>query len=266
MSNETGAPKPLSQNQSNQPQALDITDKVPVISDWMQEWGWIPIGIGAIVVAAEADHLGHLYGPFDAWALIAVALGALIAAWWVGHTHRREIQRARLDQAMYEQWQMSIIDTMTGREFEHACARLLATQGYANMEVIGSTPGEQGADITAVSPAGYEVAVQCKRQKANIEQEIVRELIGAVNSGRHRGRAPALMTNAVLTRGARVLAESSGVGVIARPAVQQYVAEARARIEERGCVDAATARSSQLRKSSGQQHDLPGPCPVSPFS
>ena len=78
---------------------------------------------------------------------------------------------------------------MRGTVFEEYCCNLLRVFGYRNVVRIGSIKGgDQGGDITANDPIGREVVVQCKRQKASIGPGVVRDLLGAINSGRHEGR------------------------------------------------------------------------------
>ncbi|WP_425831774.1 restriction endonuclease [Streptomyces fractus] len=57
---------------------------------------------------------------------------------------------------------MAAMDTMNGSEFEDHVATLLRRDGCTDVVVRGGR-GDRGVDITALTPDGRRVAVQCKR-------------------------------------------------------------------------------------------------------
>ena len=85
------------------------------------------------------------------------------------------------------------VDTMTGTEFENLVAELLRRDGYLAVEVIGRN-GDRGVDVTAKTPDGRKLAIQCKRHAKNIRADRVRNLIGAVHST-YTGYQGVLVTN-----------------------------------------------------------------------
>lgn len=98
------------------------------------------------------------------------------------------------------------VDVMTGAEFEELIAELLRRDGYQAVTVIGRS-GDRGVDITARTPDGRKIAVQCKRQAKNVPPDRVRNLIGAVHST-YEGHEGILVTNSGYS--AQALSEGRG--------------------------------------------------------
>ncbi|MEU0242611.1 restriction endonuclease [Nocardiopsis sp. NPDC006198] len=108
------------------------------------------------------------------WVAAAVAVAAL--SWWaVGRVRRTRERRAlaRTD--------LSELDLMSGTEFEEYVAGLMRVHGYTAVIVVGGAD-DGGADITARSPGGSEVVVQCKRWRHPVPPNDVRAFIGILNS------------------------------------------------------------------------------------
>lgn len=79
--------------------------------------------------------------------------------------------------------------TMSGPEFEQAIATLLKAYGYRNVQHVGKA-GDNGADLTAFSPRGEYVIVQCKRYAPGqpVGTPALRDFIGAIQiHGADRG-------------------------------------------------------------------------------
>ncbi|MFJ8823875.1 restriction endonuclease [Streptomyces sp. NPDC102467] len=75
---------------------------------------------------------------------------------------------------------MAAMDAMNGRQFEHHIAMLLRRDGCTDVVVQGG-PGDRGIDITALTPDGRRIAVQCKRfaPYLSIHSPHVQKFIGA---------------------------------------------------------------------------------------
>ncbi len=216
----------------SQQQEADAGNGVPLIPGWAQTWG-VLLAFPAVIALLLIGQVGLVYGADDGWALLAAAAALIIAPWLFGYTRRREVGQARREQARYEQLGIEEVDVMTGRGFEGHCVKLLPARGYRNVIWTGGTKGgDQGGDITATAPDGAPVAVQCKRRKASIGPGVIRELVGAITSGMHKGRRGILMTNAEVTPGARAYAEDNGITVIDRAVLQQWMGQARKQIEQ----------------------------------
>jgi restriction system protein len=162
------------------------------------------------------------------------ALGGGLALWALGYGRRRKAAEALNDQRLYQQLEFTKIDAMTWQQFEQYCADLLQARGYQEISKTGSTRDYHGADIIATDPDGHPVAVQCKQWKGRVGPNVVRELIGTVNSGKHQGRAGILMTNAPVTPGAQQLAGNHEILVVDQVVLQQWMTQARDEIEQRG--------------------------------
>lgn len=123
---------------------------------------------------------------------------------------------------------LSLVDAMTGTEFEQYVAQMLCHRGFSSVNVVGGA-GDGGVDILAISPEGANAAFQCKRQASNVGVQVVRQLIGSV-SHEHRGRVPFLVTTATLTKDGARLAVEAGVRVIDRSVLGSWIKEARAQL------------------------------------
>ncbi|MFI6521391.1 restriction endonuclease [Spirillospora sp. NPDC050679] len=166
-----------------------------------REWHPALVAAGALTAGAASIFLGYLAYrlvlAYWGW-LLAVLVVAGIGAGgllWARHQERREAERVR---ALAH---LSVVDDMTGAEFEELVASLLRRDGHQAVQVVGRT-GDRGVDVTATTPDGRRVAVQCKRQRKNVGADRVRNLIGAVH-GFYRGHRGVLITNAYFTGPAR---------------------------------------------------------------
>ena len=69
------------------------------------------------------------------------------------------------------------IDSMTGPEFEQYVAGLMRRTGFRAVQVTGQA-ADLGADITAATPDGRRVVVQCKRYSGSVGSPHVQRLNG----------------------------------------------------------------------------------------
>jgi HJR/Mrr/RecB family endonuclease len=174
-------------------------------------------------------HAILVYGADRNWTLLTAAGSILVALLWFYYAWRQ----TRPERALRRMSRITRIDRMSGRQFEKYCIRLLQALGYQIVAWTGGTRSDQGGDIIAISPRGVEIAVQCKRRKAKLGPNVIRELIGATASGMHKGRAGMVMTNAIVTDGARAYARRNGIRVVDQPVLQYWMDRVRLRLDQR---------------------------------
>lgn len=114
------------------------------------------------------------------------------------------------------------IDNMTGIEFEHFTADLLAQLGYDHVSVTKAS-GDQGIDVIAHKD-GLSYAIQCKHYSGNLGNSAVQE---AYAGKTHYGCYYAVVfTNSYFTTGAKELAASTGVLLWDRSVLQEMLLQA----------------------------------------
>lgn len=106
-----------------------------------------------------------------------------------------------LDTAYYD------FDSFEGYEFEYWCANLLRCNGFESVEVT-SKSGDQGVDIIAEKD-DIRYAIQCKCYSSDLGNTPVQE-VWAGKSVYHC-QIGVVMTNRYFTKGARDLADTTGV-------------------------------------------------------
>jgi Restriction endonuclease len=217
-------------------------DAVPAIPRWVADWGFIFLVPAALAVLWAVGRIGHVHGAGAGWALFVIAVCGAAAVWWLDYSRRLEAAQARREQALYVLHEITKVDVMTWQEFEENCAELLRGRGYRDVVRVGSTPDDHGADIIATAPDGARVAVRGKRSKNSVGPDVIRSLIGAINS-RHRGRTGMVMTNALATSGALEEAKDHKIAVVYRPVLQEWMSQARSKIEQNGHTPQAPAQS-----------------------
>ena len=104
-----------------------------------------------------------------------------------------------------------ISDGMTGREFELWCASYLKRKGFRRIEVTQAS-GDYGADIIALDRRGRRWVFQCKKYTKNVGNTAVQEVVAA--RAHYNADRAGVMTNSLLTKNARALAEENDVKVI----------------------------------------------------
>lgn len=103
--------------------------------------------------------------------------------------------------------EMELVDAMEGHAFEYWCADLLRKNGFANVSVTRGS-GDQGVDVLAEKD-GIRYAVQCKCYSKDLGNTPVQE----VSAGKvfYHCQIGAVLTNRYFTKGAKELAESTGI-------------------------------------------------------
>lgn len=96
---------------------------------------------------------------------------------------------------------------MTGVEFENWCVSLLRDSGFEDVCTTVAS-GDQGVDITAVKDS-IKYAIQCKCYSSPLGNTPIQE----VNAGKvfYHCHVGVVMTNSTFTKGAKELAEATGV-------------------------------------------------------
>jgi hypothetical protein len=171
----------------------------------MSEVGWLVIGV-SIVVAGSA-------------------------VGWHAARGRRELV---LTAAHLE---LAAVDSLTARQFARLCAALLRAQGYRKVRRARPRRGEAG-DLVGQAPDEALVVIRCLRQRDPADVAEVSALREAVASGPHAGRAPILVTTALVTPRARALASGEGgpVTVADRAVLRHWMEQARGKISGPGTV------------------------------
>jgi HJR/Mrr/RecB family endonuclease len=220
-----------SQLRMSQPRrkTLDRAEQpVPLIPRWVQRCGAFFL-IPALSTVVVRSHAGLAYGADRGWTLLAAADSIPVALLWFYCAWRLTCP----ERALRRMSKFTRVDHMTGRQFEQYCIRLLEAHGYQIFAWPGITRNDHGVDIIAISPRDVWVAVQCKCQRADLGPGVIRELIGATASGKYRGLARMVMTNASVTDGARECARHSRVKVVGRPELEKWMDGIRSKHDQR---------------------------------
>jgi restriction system protein len=188
-----------------EPRETSIVRKV-LITTGIASGSLIAGAIGMWLLVTVVRFLVHFVQNYWPWlvgvlVLVTVIFGAITVLNELAkqEAHQREERLKTI--ARFER-----VDVMTGTEFEQLIAELLCRDGYRDVAIIGRS-GDRGVDITAHTPDGRKVAVQCKRQARNVPPDRIRNLIGAVHST-YSGHLGVLVTNAGYT----AQAQSEGRG------------------------------------------------------
>nr|DAF97078.1 MAG TPA: Restriction endonuclease [Siphoviridae sp. cthae16] len=99
------------------------------------------------------------------------------------------------------------VDIMSGNDFEHWCADLLAHNGFTNV-IVTQASGDQGVDVTATK-GGVKYAVQCKCYSSDLGNTPVQEVYAG--KAMYECQVGVVMTNRYFTAGAKSLASKTGV-------------------------------------------------------
>ncbi|MFF3496368.1 restriction endonuclease [Streptomyces sp. NPDC002795] len=117
---------------------------------------------------------------------------------------------------------MAAMDTMNGSEFEDHVAVLLRRDGCTDVVVRGGR-GDRGVDITALTPDGRRVAVQCKRfaPYLSITSADMQKFIGGAKVLRISDVALFVATCPFTTEAVDIATET-GVTVVPRGLLQEW--------------------------------------------
>jgi hypothetical protein len=116
-----------------------------------------------------------------------------------------------------------VVDTGPGRAaglpgpaFERLVAGLLARDGCEGVEVSGGA-GDRGADVTAITPGGHRVVVQCKAYRTRpVGDPDMQRFLGTVRHV-HNAEIPLFVTTSRFTAPAALLARDHGIQLVDGP-------------------------------------------------
>ncbi|MFJ9176865.1 restriction endonuclease [Streptomyces sp. NPDC102360] len=117
---------------------------------------------------------------------------------------------------------MAAMDAMNGRQFENHIASLLDRDSCTDVAVQGGW-GDRGIDITAVTPDGRRVAVQCKRfaPYQSITSAEIQKFIGASKVLRV-SEVAMFVTTCRFTAEAAGIAAEAGITVVPRNLLEKW--------------------------------------------
>ena len=122
----------------------------------------------------------------------------------------------------YRALQIEQIDRMSGRDFEHYVARVLASRGYDVKVTPGS--GDLGVDVIACR-GDQSYAVQVKRYSSNLSRTCVSDAVaGRVH---YRCTHAMVVTNSFFSPGAQKLATSTDCILVDRDMLSAWVKQFR---------------------------------------
>ncbi len=103
---------------------------------------------------------------------------------------------------------------MTGRQFEERVRLLLEQDGCEDVRVVGGA-GDRGADLTAISPYGDRIVVQCKRYKVGnpVRDPEMQRFLGTARLV-HNAAIPLFVTTSRYTPAATRLAREHGIVLV----------------------------------------------------
>jgi restriction system protein len=155
-------------------------------------------------------------------AVLALAVAVTLVPRWRAEHARRQDSRRRVETATRSaQVRQAELDraidsaaTMTGPQFERLVGRLLERDGCEDVRVLGGS-GDRGADVTAISPFGHRVVVQCKRYGPGkaVGDPDVQRFLGTVWH-EHRAEVALFVTTSFYTRAARELGTRRGIVLV----------------------------------------------------
>lgn len=113
---------------------------------------------------------------------------------------------------------------MTGRQFEERIRLLLERDGCEDVRIVGGA-GDRGADLTAISPYGDRIVVQCKRYKAGnpVRDPEMQRFLGTARPV-HNAAIPLFVTTSRYTLAARRLAREHGIVLVDGIGLESWMA------------------------------------------
>ncbi|MGW5638116.1 restriction endonuclease [Streptomyces sp. NPDC003832] len=119
---------------------------------------------------------------------------------------------------------IAAMDAMNPREFEEHIAGLLRRDGCTKVVVRGGTR-DRGIDITALTPDGRQLVVQCKRfaPHLSITSPEIQRFTGAAKV-LHKGEVALYVATCAFTRDALNIAAESGITPVHRGQLEEWSA------------------------------------------
>jgi restriction system protein len=117
---------------------------------------------------------------------------------------------------------VAVTDHMSGADFEQYVARLLRGCGCRGVRVSGRA-GDMGADVTARTPDGRRLVVQCKRYAGNLSSPDVQRFAGTARDI-HGADVALLVTTGRPTTQALQVARQCRIDLVDRPVLARWIA------------------------------------------
>jgi len=102
---------------------------------------------------------------------------------------------------------ISVVDGLSGLEFEEFCSALLKSNGFSNVSVTKAS-GDYGGDILAEKDR-IRYIIQCKRYESSIGLQAVQEVIAGRSI--YKAHVGAVSTNSFFTNQAKKLADDNNI-------------------------------------------------------
>jgi restriction system protein len=120
-------------------------------------------------------------------------------------------------------WSIAPRAELTGRQFEERIRRLLEDDGCEDVRVVGGA-GDRGADLTAISPYGDRIVVQCKCYRAGpVRDPEMQRFLGTARPV-HNAAIPLFVTTSRFTQPAVRLAREHGIVLVDGPRLEAWMA------------------------------------------
>jgi len=205
--------KLIARNQDLIDKFLEIAErKVSILDDYGDE-NWAALSGEINVCMGKIANREGLSGEWDRW-MKGKHAGHWLSLflpkeyeWVQGQLEKRfrefhDLMRSKVPE-------QSVVDYLSGEQFETYVARLLRSLGY---EVAGTPKtGDQGADLIARKD-GRTVVIQAKRYEGPVGNKAVQEVIGAVHF--YGGDEGWVVTNSTFTPSAKALAQKSNIRLV----------------------------------------------------
>lgn len=195
-------------------------EDVPLLPVWIVLGGWIPLSVAGVLAIVACVRAGTSYGAADGWILF-LSLSVPPAAWlWCSYTWRAAALALRRRLELRARITIAEIDRMRWQDFELVSVRLLKYLGLEDVTRTRQIRHVKSVDITATVRRGRrarEELFECKhRSGGRLEVGAVNEMIGRLSTGMYAGMPLTIITNAVLSSGAREQAAAAGIDIIDR--------------------------------------------------
>jgi restriction system protein len=152
------------------------------------------------------------------WVLAAVVAVLVLAGGGVW----AYLSRSAMSRLTAYERDVAVTDHMSGPDFEQYVARLLRESGCRGVRVSGGA-GDMGADVTARTPDGRRLVVQCKRYAGNLSSPDVQRFAGTARDI-HGADIALLVTTGRPTGPALQVARQCRIILVDRPVLARWIA------------------------------------------
>ncbi|MFJ4585591.1 restriction endonuclease [Streptomyces echinatus] len=185
----------------------------------------LPVAAAAVVITVMVVNwlLAHWW-----LLLVAAVLGFLGGVWWWQYRARQaELEWARARALRY---QLTQLDALSHRQFEHAIRDLMHRDGCSNAVQVGGR-GDLGADVKATDPLGRRWVIQCKHRRSGAQGAPVGtpdlQVLNGTGRPVHKGDVVVLVTNGRITQPGRAFARQQRLHLVDRHVLASWAAGSR---------------------------------------